>query len=118
MATQVSFRASVHKYIEKWATSAATAIGTTAVDLSPSQNAVITYGFMRQILLRLRNNAAGTGGNFNADYPAKLFSNVLVTDPNGAEVYGGATWDSQMAYFAEKYGGYKPLNDAALGTLY
>ncbi len=115
---QVSFRASVHKYLEKWATSAATTLGTTATDISPTQNAVITYGFMRKILLRLRNSTAGDSGNFNADYPSKLLSNLSVVDPNGAEVYGGATWDGQMTYFAEKYGGYKAVNDGALSTLY
>lgn len=118
MPTQVSFRASVHKYLEKWATSTAQILNTVQNDLSPTQNAVITYGFMRKILIRLRNSSGGTGGTFGADYPAKLLSNLSVVDPNGAEVYGGATWDSQMAYFAEKYGGYKAVNDAALSTLY
>lgn len=118
MATQVSFRSSVHEYIEKWATSAATTIGANQTDISPTQNAVITYGFMRRIKLRLRNNAAASGtAAYNADYPQKLLSNVSVVDPNGAEVYGGATWDSQMAYFAEKYGAYKAVNDGALSTL-
>lgn len=118
-AQQVSFRASVHEYIEKWATSAATILGTAAVDLSPSQNAIISYGFMRRVKIRLRTSTAGGGsGSFNADYPPKLLQNVSVVDPNGAEVYGGPTWSGYEAYLAEKYGAYKAVNDAKLGTLY
>lgn len=117
-AQQVSFRASVHEYIEKWATSAATLIGSAAVDLSPSQNAIISYGFMRRVKLRLRNSSGGTGGAFNSDYPQKLLQNLQVVDPNGAEVYGGPTWSGYEAYLAEKYGAYKAVNDAKLSTLY
>ena len=116
-APQVSFRASVHEYIEKFATSAATALGTSASDLSPSQNAIISYGFMRRLKIRLRNSAAGTGGTFNADYPQKLLSQVQVTDPNGAEVYGGPTWSGYETYLAEKYGSYKAVNDPNLSQL-
>ena len=117
MATQVSFRSSVHEYIEKWATSASTLIGAVT-DLSPSQNAVISYGFMRRIRVRLRNITGGTGGNFNLDYPAGLLNTLLVSDPNGAEVYGGSTWNGYLAYLAEKYGSYKAVNDPTLATIY
>ena len=118
MANQVSFRGSVHEYIEKWSTSNATLLGTSTADVSPTQNAIITYGFMRRIKLRLRNSSGGTGGTFNADYPQKLLNNLSVVDPNGAEVYGGPTWDGYMAYLAEKYGAYKAVNDPTLSTLY
>lgn len=114
----VSFRGSVHEYIEKFATSAATALTTTATDISPSQNAIISYGFMRRLKLRLRNSVAANTGNFNVDYPAKLLSNVKVVDPNGAEVYGGPTWSGYETYLAEKYGAYKAVNDPSLSTLY
>ena len=117
MATQVSFRSSVHEYIEKWATSASTLVGAVT-DLSPSQNAVISYGFMRRIRIRLRNLTGGTGGNFNLDYPAGLLNTLLVSDPNGAEVYGGSTWNGYLAYLAEKYGSYKAVNDPTLATIY
>ena len=117
-APQVSFRASVHEYIEKWSTSAATLMTTSTIDLSPSQNAIISYGFMRRIGVRLRNSAGGTGGTFNGDYPQKLLNNLSVVDPNGAEVYGGPTWDGYMAYIAEKYGAYKAVNDPTLSTLF
>src|SRR5581483_7069222 len=114
----VSFRGSVHEYIEKWATSNAVQLSSTATDISPSQNAIISYGFMRRIKLRLRNSVAGTGGNLNADYPAKILSTIKVVDPNGAEVYGGPTWSGYEAYLAEKYGAYKAVNDAALSSLF
>lgn len=118
MANQVSFRSSVHEYIEKFATSAATLLTANTVDLSPSQNAIISYGFMRRVKVRLRNSTGGTGGNFNADYPAALLNNLSVVDPNGAEVYGGPTWNGYMAFIAEKYGAYKAVNDPTLSTLY
>jgi hypothetical protein len=116
VANQVSFRASVHEYLEKWTSSAATTLGTSTADLSPIQNAIITYGFMRRIKIRMRNTTGGTGGAFNADYPAKLLNNLSVVDPNGAEVYGGPTWDGYMAYLAQKYGSYKAVNDPSLAT--
>ncbi len=117
-AQQVSFRASVHEYIEKWATSASTLLSTTATDISPSQNAIISYGFMRRVKLRLRNASGGTGGNFNADYPQAILQNLSVVDPNGAEVYGGPTWNGYHAYQAEKYGAYKAVNDGKLSSIY
>lgn len=117
-AQQVSFRGSVHEYIEKWATSANTLLGSTATDISPSQNAIISYGFMRRVKLRLRNASGGTGGNFNADYPQGILQNLSVVDPNGAEVYGGPTWNGYHAYQAEKYGAYKAVNDSKLSSIY
>lgn len=114
------FRASTHEYIEKWATSAAAQIGTAAVDVSPYQNSVQSYGFLRRIKIRLRNSVAGTAGSgaYNADYPAKILAQLSLTDPNGAEVYGGPTWSGYEAMLAEKYGAYKAVNDPALSQLY
>lgn len=118
MATQVSFRASVHEYLEKFQTSSAVQLGTATTDVSPPANAIVSYGFMRRVKIRLRNSAAGTGGTFNADYPAKLLNNLSVVDPNGAEVYGGPTWSGYEAKLAEKYGAYKAVNDPELSTLF
>jgi hypothetical protein len=114
---QVSFRASVHEYFEKWQTSAAQLIGTSTVDLSPPANMIVSYGFMRAVNIRLRNSAGGTGGSFNPDYPSGLLNNLQVTDPNGAEVYGGPTWNGYLTYIAEKYGAYKAVNDPSIGTI-
>lgn len=114
---QLSFRASSHEYIEKFNTSLGLTAGN-AQDASPAQNSVQSYGFLRRIRIRLRNQTAGSGGTFNADYPAKLLSQLSLTDPNGAEIYGGPTWSSYEAYLAEKYGAYKAVNDAQLSTLF
>lgn len=113
-----SFRASTHEYFEKWTSTANTLLTTSQVDLSPAQNSVQTYGFMRQIAIRLRNPTAGTGGNLNADYPAKIIAQMSLTDPNGAEVYGGPTWSGYETYLAEKYGAYKAVNDPSLSQLF
>lgn len=112
---QLSFRASSHEYLEKFGTSAATTVGTAAVDVSPSQNSVQSYGFLRRIKVRLRNNvSAGGAPALNADYPQKILSQVSLTDPNGAEIYGGPTFSGYDAYMAEKYGAYKSVNDPNL----
>jgi hypothetical protein len=116
-ALPLSFRASVHEYLEKFTTSAAIAPTTAGQDVSPSQNSVQSYGFLRDIGIRLRNNAAGTGGNLNADYPQKILQQISLTDPNGAEIYGGPTWSGYEAYLAEKYGSYKAVNDPSLSQL-
>ena len=118
MADLLPFRASTHEYIEKWTTSAATTITTSATDVSPAQNSVQSYGFLRRIKIRLRNSSAADSGTFNADYPAKLLSTISLTDPNGAEIYGGPTWSGYEAYLAEKYGAYKTTNDPERSTLF
>jgi hypothetical protein len=116
-APQLSFRASSHEYIEKFNQSAALTSGN-AQDASPAQNSVQSYGFLRRIRIRLRNSVAGSGGTFNADYPAKLLSAIALTDPNGAEIYGGPTWSGYETMLAEKYGAYKAVNDTELSPLF
>jgi len=113
----LSFRASSHEYLEKFNTSAALTSGN-AQDASPAQNSVQSYGFLRRIRIRLRNNVAGSGGTFNADYPAKLLQQISLTDPNGAEIYGGPTWSGYEALMAEKYGAYKAVNDPEISPLF
>ena len=117
-APQLSFRASAHEYIEKFNSSATLTMGTSQQDASPAQNSVQSYGFLRRIRIRLRNSVASSGGTFNADYPAKLLSQIALTDPNGAEIYGGPTWSGYEAMLAEKYGAYKAVNDTELSQLF
>lgn len=116
-APQLSFRASSHEYLEKFNQSAALTAGAQQ-DASPAQNSVQSYGFLRRIRIRLRNSVAGSGGTFNADYPAKLLSAIALTDPNGAEIYGGPTWTGYDTFLAEKYGAYKAVNDTELSPLF
>jgi hypothetical protein len=115
---QLSFRASAHEYLEKFNQSAATAMSAAAVDVSPAQNSVQSYGFLRRIRIRLRNSVASSGGTFNADSPARFLTGLALTDPNGAEIYGGPTWTGYDAMLAEKYGAYKAVNDPELSTLF
>lgn len=114
----LSFRASSHEYIEKFNTSAALTSGAAAVDASPAQNSVQSYGFLRRIKVRLRNSVAGSGGTGNADFPSNILTGVALTDPNGAEIYGGPTWGGYNVFQAEKYGAYKAVNDGELSQLF
>jgi hypothetical protein len=116
---QLSFRASAHEYIEKFNTSAATAVGAAAVDLSPTNNQVQSYGFLRRLKIRQRNSVvASSGGTLAADGPFNMIQQLQLTDPNGAEIYGGPTWGGYEAMLAEKYGCYKANNDPAVSTLF
>ncbi len=117
MQPTLSFRASSHEYLEKFNTSSALTSGNSQ-DASPAQNSVQSYGFLRRLRVRLRSNLAGSGGTFNADYPAKLLNQISLTDPNGAEIYGGPTWSGYDAMLAEKYGAYKAVNDPELSPLF
>lgn len=114
------FRASTHEYFEKWATSAAVTPSANAQDVSPYQNSVQSYGFLRRIKIRLRTQANGTlgSGTYNVDYPSKYIAQLSLTDPNGAEVYGGPTWSGYETFLAEKYGAYKAVNDPLLSQLF
>src|SRR5207244_11754232 len=58
------------------------------------------------------------GGTASADSPFNLLGQVSLTDPNGAEIYGGPTWGGYETFLAEKYGSYKLNNDPQLSTLY
>ncbi len=113
----LSFRASSHEYLEKFNTGGPFTSGNSQ-DVSPAQNSVQSYGFLRRIRIRLRNQTAGSGGTFNADYPAKLLNAIALTDPNGAEIYGGPTWSGYDTMLAEKYGAYKAVNDPELSPLF
>src|SRR5512146_2279376 len=114
----LSFRASAHEYIEKFNTSAATATSAAATDLSPPNNQVQSYGFLRRLKIRMRNSvAASSGGTLAADGPWNFLQQVQLTDPNGAEIYGGPTFGGYEAMLAEKYGTYKANNDPAVSTL-
>jgi hypothetical protein len=113
----LSFRASSHEYLEKFNTGGPFTSGN-AQDVSPAQNSVQSYGFLRRIRIRLRSQVAGSGGTFNADYPAKLLNTIALTDPNGAEIYGGPTWSGYDTMLAEKYGAYKAVNDPELSPLF
>ena len=115
---QLSFRASAHEYIEKFNTSSVTAVSATATDVSPTNNAVQSYGFLRRIKVRMRNSvAASSGGTLSTDAPQNFLNTIQLTDPNGAEIYGGPTWSGFEAYLAEKYGAYKANNDPTVSTL-
>jgi hypothetical protein len=108
-------------YVERFTrVIASSAIGASVVDVSPGQNAVQTYGYLRSILVWGTAGTAGTGtaGTFNADAPQVILNQLSLTDPNGAEIYGGPVWSGWDAYLAEKYGAYYLVNDFQLSPLF
>lgn len=120
-APVVPFNAAAHMYVERFTrVIASSAIGASVVDVSPGQNAVQTYGYLRSILVWGTAGTAGTGtaGTFNADAPQVILNQLSLTDPNGAEIYGGPVWSGWDAYLAEKYGAYYLVNDFQLSPLF
>lgn len=120
-APVVPFNAAAHMYVERFTrVTASGAIGATAIDVSPGQNAVQTYGYLRSILIWGTAGTAGTGtaGTFAADAPQNILQQLSLTDPNGAEIYGGPVWSGWDAYLAEKYGAYYLVNDFQLSPLF
>jgi len=117
-AAVVPFNAAAHMYVERFNRNSPPLIGANPVDVSPSQNAVQTYGYLRSILIWGQNATPGVGGTFAADGPYNILGQISLTDPNGAEIYGGPVWSGFDAYLAEKYGAYYLVNDMQLSPLF
>ena len=119
-APMVPFNAASHMYVERFTRVLPAIIGASAIDVSPTQNAVQTYGYLRSILIWQQTAASGTAGSgsYNPDAPQILASQISLTDPNGAEIYGGPVWSGYDTYLSEKYGSYFLVNDATLSPLY
>lgn len=118
MATQpqavIPFTAATLRYREKiwtkqWTPTAA------PQDLSPPGGAIKSYGYLRSLDLLVTTVAAGTStgspGFGNADGPWTFFSQVIVTQPNGEEMYGGPTFTGYHTYLAAQHAGWR-LNNA------
>lgn len=116
----VPFNAAGHMYVERFTRVLPPIIGTSPVDVSPGQNAVQTYGYLRSILIWGQNAVTGVigTGTLAPDAPQNILQQVSLTDPNGAEIYGGPVWSGWDTYLAEKYGGYFLVNDPTLSPLY
>ena len=90
---------------------------TTAQDVSPTGNAIKSYGFARALRV-YTTSASGSGGNLAADSPWVIYSNVQVTQPNGEELYGGPTFSGWHAYQAARHSAWKLNNDPATWQSY
>ncbi len=110
----VPFTAAALRYREKiwtkqWTMTAA------AQDLSPPGGAIKSYGYLRTLELLVTTVAAGTSGGSpafgTADGPWSFFSQVIVTQPNGEEMFGGPTFSGYHAYLASVHQGWR-LNNA------
>lgn len=67
-----------------------------------------SFGYLRSIMLKV--NLTTTGGNpsFLADGPFGVFSQVTLKEPNGNPIVSLSGYE---LYLANKYGGYRTLND-------
>ena len=90
---------------------------TSAQNVSPSGNAIKSYGFARALRV-YTSTTGGGGGNFAADAPWNTYSNVQVTQPNGEEMYGGPTFTGYHAYLAAQQSAWKLNNDPAQWQTY
>jgi hypothetical protein len=110
----IPFTAAALRYREKiwtkqWTPTAA------PQDLSPPGGAIKSYGYLRTLELLVTTTVAGTSTGSpafgNADGPWSLFSQVIVTQPNGEEMFGGPTFSGYHAYQAAIHQGWR-LNNA------
>jgi len=111
---QIPFTAAALRYREKiwtkqWTPTAA------PQDLSPPGGAIKSYGYLRTLECLVTTVAAGTSTGSpafgNADGPWSFFSTVMVTQPNGEEMFGGPTFSGYHAYLAAVHQGWR-LNNA------
>ena len=108
-AGRLPFTSAALRYQELFFTKSAVTLGATAQDVSPTGNAIKSYGYLRRILLVVTGSGGG-GGNLAADAPWNFFSQIALTQPNGEEMYGGPTFTGYHAYLASQHAG-RFLND-------
>ena len=110
----VPFTAAALRYREKiwtkqWTPTAA------PQDLSPPGGAIKSYGYLRTLELFVTTvtpgTSAGSPGFGTADGPWSFFSQLIVTQPNGEEMYGGPTFNGYHGYLAAQHQGWR-LNNA------
>lgn len=110
----VPFTAAALRYREKiwtkqWTPSAA------AQDISPPGGAIKSYGYLRTLELLVTTITPGTSTGSpafgTADGPWSFISQVIVTQPNGEEMFGGPTFTGYHAYLAAEHQGWR-LNNA------
>jgi hypothetical protein len=115
--TMIPFTGAALPYREKFHSTNFTPAGSAA-DVSPTGNAIKSYGFARAVRLYTSVQTAGAGGNFAADAPWNLYSQMSVTQPNGEELYGGPTFTGFHAYLAAQGSAWKLNNDPATWQSY
>jgi len=109
----IPFTAAALRYREKiwtkqWTMTAA------QQDLSPPGGAIKSYGYLRTLELLVTTITPGTSAGSpafgTADGPWSFFSQVIVTQPNGEEMYGGPTFTGYHAYLASVHQGWRLNN--------
>jgi hypothetical protein len=120
-ASAIPFEAASHMYLEKFNTvggaNANAQPGTAQKDISPPNNQVQSYGYLRSLWIHMTTATAATGavtGGYNPDAIQNIIQQISLTDPNGAEIYGGPTFSGYHAYLAQKYGGYRAISDPSI----
>ncbi len=109
----VPFTAAALRYREKIWTKQWTP-GAAAQDVSPPGGAIKSYGYLRTLELVVTTVTPGTSTGSpafgNADGPWSFFSQVIVTQPNGEEMFGGPTFTGYHAYLAAVHQGWRLNN--------
>lgn len=90
---------------------------TAQQNVSPTGNAIKSYGFARAVRV-YTSTASGAGGNLAADAPWNAYAQISVTQPNGEELYGGPTFSGWHAYRAAAHSAWKLNNDPQTWTSY
>lgn len=72
------------------------------------------YGFLRSVLLVVTTSTAGVGTTVvpTEDAPFNVLSNIVLQEPNGAQICNFPS--GYDLYLANKYGGYRYCNDARM----
>ena len=112
---QIPFTAASLRYREKIFTRQFTPLVGAAQDISPPGGAIKSYGYLRSLELLLTTvTAATTTGSpafGTADGPWSFLSQIILTQPNGEEMFGGPTFSGYHAYLAAEHQGWR-LNNA------
>lgn len=110
----IPFTAAAHRYREKIWTKTFVP-GAATVDLSPPNGIIKPYGYLRWLDV-LVTTTGGTVGpaTASADFPWNVFSQVMVTQPNGQELYGGPLFAGFDAMLAAKHAAFQGCTDPAL----
>lgn len=110
----IPFTAAAHRYREKIWTKTFTPTAALQ-DLSPPNGVIKPYGYLRRLILLVTTSGGTAGAGVNAaDAPYNVFQQVMVTQPNGQEMFGGPLFGGYDAYLAAKHAGWQYCTDPSL----
>lgn len=113
----IPFEGAAHKDYRELMYTTTVVPGAAIQDISPPGGKIKPYGYLRELQIVV-SGASGSGGNNSADAPWDLFSNLMVTLPNGQELYGDPNWGGYNAYLAAKHSALNANNDPSTWPTY